>query len=68
MSELARTLPTLKYEFVILSKVDKEGSCNLLHTKPLHGEFIYANPDSILTFSEGNSSKTNFYHFFPNWT
>ncbi len=53
MSELAKVLPTLKYEFVILSKVDKEGSCNLLHTKPLHAEFIHGVPDSILTFSEG---------------
>jgi hypothetical protein len=52
MSEAPRVLSALKYEFVILSKVDKEGSCNLLHTKPLHAEFVYQQPDSILTFSE----------------
>ena len=52
MSEF-KVLPScLKCEFVILSKIDREGTCNLLHTKPLHSEFIQQASESILTFSE----------------
>lgn len=42
----------LRVDFVILSKLDKEGNLNLLHAKPLSVEVLNQVPDSVLMFSE----------------
>lgn len=42
-----------KYEFVILSKLDKEGNLTLLHSKPLTLELFNQIPDSVISFTEG---------------
>lgn len=42
-----------RFDFVILSKLDKDGNLNLLHTKPLSVEVLNQVPDSVLLFSEG---------------
>lgn len=43
---------SFKVDFVILSKLDKDGNLNLLHTKPLTVELLNQVPESVITFSE----------------
>ncbi len=43
-----------KYDLVILSKIDKDGTSSLLHSKPLTVELFHQIPDSMIVFSEGN--------------
>lgn len=45
-----------KCEFVILSKIDKDGNFSLLHGKPLTLELFNTIPDITVAFSEGESS------------
>lgn len=45
----------IKYDFIILSKVDKDGACNLLHTKPLFADAFYQPNEIVLSFSEGET-------------
>lgn len=52
---------SLKIDFVILSKLDKEGSLNLLHAKPLSLELLNQVPDSALIFSE--DKKTGLFKY-----
>ena len=42
-----------RFDFVILSKLDKDGNLNLLHSKPLSVEILNQVPDSVILFSEG---------------
>lgn len=42
-----------RFDFVILSKLDKDGNLNLLHTKPLSVELVNQVPDSLIVFTEG---------------
>lgn len=42
----------LRIDFVILSKLDKDGNLNLLHAKPLSVEVLNQIPESALIFSE----------------
>lgn len=42
-----------KCEFVILSKIDKDGNFSLLHGKPLTMELFNQIPDITISFSEG---------------
>ncbi|CAF0716934.1 unnamed protein product [Brachionus calyciflorus] len=42
----------IRVDFVILSKLDKDGNLNLLHAKPLSVELLNQVPDSVLIFSE----------------
>lgn len=48
-------LGNTRFDFVILSKLDKDGNLNLLHTKPLSVEIINQVPDSLIVFTEGLS-------------
>ena len=47
------SLGNTRFDFVILSKLDKDGNLNLLHTKPLSVEILNQIPDSVILFSEG---------------
>lgn len=47
------TIANPRFDFVILSKLDKDGNLNLLHTKPLSVELLNQVPDSVILFTEG---------------
>lgn len=52
-----------RFDFVILSKLDKDGNLNLLHTKPLSVEILNQVPDSLVLFSEGLNNRIYFTKF-----